>query len=111
MEIINVNQPYIKYISCINIFTQTLQYYFNYNESKYIKPYITNIIKSQFDFQIKYFIKKICVFLGSDIWKRIPYEEKINPNFLGVADNKKIILTILTIRNLCVFIIKMHIIS
>ena len=89
MEIINVNQPYIKYISCINIFTQALQYYFNYNGSKYIKPYITDIIKNQFDFQIKYFIKKICVFLGSDIWKRIPYEEKINPNFLGVADNKK----------------------
>ena len=87
MEIINFNQPYIKYISCINIFTQTLQYYFNCKESKYIKPYITNIIKKQFDFQIKYFIKKICVFLGSDIWKRVPYEEKINPNFLGKSSN------------------------
>ena len=87
MDIINVSQPFIKYISCINLFTLTLQYYFNYNESKYIKPYITDLIKKQFNFQIKYFIKKICVFLGSDIWKRIPYEEKINPLYLG-APNK-----------------------
>ena len=87
MEIINVNQPFIKYISCINIFTETLQYYFNCKESKYIKPYITDLIKNQFNFQMKYFIKKICVFLGSDIWKRIPYEEKINPNFLGIFTN------------------------
>ena len=87
MEIININQPFIKYISCINIFTETLQYYFNCKESKYIKPYITDLIKNQFNFQIKYFIKKICVFLGSDIWKRIPYEEKINPNFLGIFTN------------------------
>ena len=88
MDIINVSQPFIKYISCINVFTQTLQYFFNYKDSKYIKPYITEVIKKQFNFQIKYFIKKICVFLGSDIWKRIPYEEKINPNFLGLSDNK-----------------------
>ena len=87
MDIINVSQPFIKYVSCINIFTQALQYYFNCKESKYIKPYITKIIQKQFNFQIKYFIKKICVFLGSDIWKRIPYEEKINPNFLGMPDN------------------------
>ena len=87
MDIINVSQPFIKYISCINLFTLTLQYYFNYNESKYIKPYITDLIKKQFNFQIKYFIKKICVFLGSDIWKRIPYEEKISPLYLG-APNK-----------------------
>ena len=87
MEIINVNQPFIKYISCINIFTETLQYYFNCKESKYIKPYITDLIKNQFNFQMKYFIKKICVFLGSDIWKRIPYEEKINPSFLGIPNN------------------------
>ena len=87
MEIINVNQPFIKYISCINIFTETLQYYFNCKESKYIKPYITDLIKNQFNFQMKYFIKKICVFLGSDIWKRIPYEEKINLNFLGIFTN------------------------
>ena len=84
MEIINVSEPFINYISTINLFTMTLQYYFNYNESKYIKPYITDLIKKQFNFQIKYFIKKICVFLGSDIWKRIPYEEKINPNYLGI---------------------------
>ena len=84
MEIINVSEPFIKYISTINLFTMTLQYYFNYNESKYIKPYITDLIKKQFNFQIKYFIKKICVFLGSDIWKRIPYEEKLNQNYLGI---------------------------
>jgi hypothetical protein len=89
MDIINVSQPFIKYISCINIFTQALQYYFNCKESKYIKPYLTKIIQKQFNFQIKYFIKKICVFLGSDIWKRIPYEEKINPNFLGMPDTNK----------------------
>ena len=84
MEIINVSEPFIKFISTINLFTMTLQYYFNYNESKYIKPYITDLIKKQFNSQMKYFIKKICVFLGSDIWKRIPYEEKINPNYLGI---------------------------
>ena len=89
MDIINVSQPFVKYISCINIFTQALQYYFNCKESKYIKPYLTKIIQKQFNFQIKYFIKKICVFLGSDIWKRIPYEEKINPNFLGMPDTNK----------------------
>ena len=89
MDIINVSQPFIKYISCINLFTQTLQYYFNCKESKYIKSYITDLIQKQFNFQIKYFIKKICVFLGSDIWKRIPYEENINPNFLGLPDNNK----------------------
>ena len=87
LDIININQPFIKYISCVNIFTETLQYYFNCKESKYIKPYITDLIKNQFNFQMKYFIKKICVFLGSDIWKRIPYEEKINPNFLGRFTN------------------------
>ena len=90
MEIINVSQPFIKYISCVNLFTQTLQYYFNCKESKYIKPYITNLIEKQFNFQIKYFIKKICVSLGSDIWKRIPHEEKINPNFLGMPSNVNI---------------------
>ena len=89
VDIINVSQPFIKYISCINLFTQTLQYYFNCKESKYIKPYITDIIKKQFNFQIKYYIKKICVFLGSDIWKRVPYEEKINPNFLGLSNYSK----------------------
>ena len=87
LDIINVNQPFIKYISCINVFTQTLQYFFNTKDSKYIKPYITDIIKKQFNFQIKYFIKKICVFLGSDIWKRIPYEEKLDPSFLGISNN------------------------
>ena len=87
IDIINENQPFIKYISCINLFTQTLQYYFNCKESKYIKPYITNIIKKQFDFQIKYFIQKIYVFLGADIWKRMPYEEKIKSNFLGIYNN------------------------
>ena len=87
IDIINVSQPFIKYISCINLFTQTLQFYFNCKESKYIKPYITELIKKQFNFQIKYYIKKICVFLGSDIWKRIPYEEKINPKFLGLSNN------------------------
>ena len=114
MDIINVSQPFIKYISCINIFTQALQYYFNCKESKYIKPYLTKIIQKQFNFQIKYFIKKICVFLGSDIWKRIPYEEKINPNFLGMPDTnkknsniKKIQITIIIIiKNLCLSIIK-----
>ena len=87
LEIINVNQPFIKYISCVNIFTLTLQYYFNCKESIYIKPYITELIQNQFNFQIKYFIKKICVFLGSDIWKRVPHDEKINPKFLGEYEN------------------------
>ena len=71
MDIININQPFIKYISCVNLFTQTIQYFFNCKESIYIKPYITELIQNQFNFQIKYFIKKICVFLGSDIWKRL----------------------------------------
>ena len=87
MDIININQPFIKYISCVNLFTQTIQYFFNCKESIYIKPYITELIQNQFNFQIKYFIKKICVFLGSDIWKRIPYEEKLNPKFLGESPN------------------------
>ena len=87
IDIINENQPFIKYICCINIFTQTVQYYFNCKESTFIKPYITDLIKKQFNFQIKYYIKKICDNLGSDIWKRIPYEEKINPSFLGIPNN------------------------
>ena len=87
IDIINDNQSFIKYICCINIFTQTVQYYFNIKESIYIKPYITDLIKKQFNFQIKYYIKKICDNLGSDIWKRIPYEEKINPAFLGISVN------------------------
>ena len=88
VEIINVNQPFVKYISTLNIFSMTLQYYFKNEESKYIKPYLTDLIKKQFNFQIKYYIKKICVFLGSDVWKRVPYEEKINPIFLGLSNNK-----------------------
>ena len=89
IDVINVSQPFIKYISCINIFTQTLQYYFNCKESKHIKPYITELIQNQFDFQIKYYIKKICVSLGCDIWKRIPYEEKVNQIFLDTPSNDK----------------------
>ena len=88
VDIINVNQPFVKYISTLNIFSMTLQYYFKNEESKYIKPYLTDLIKKQFNFQIKYYIKKICVFLGSDVWKRVPYEEKINPIFLGLSNNK-----------------------
>ena len=68
----------------------TLQYYFKNDESKYIKPYLLDLIKKQFNFQIKYYIKKICVFLGSDVWKRVPYEEKVNPIFLGLNNNKNI---------------------
>ena len=83
IEIINVNQPFIKYISCLNIFSMTLQYLFKSEESNYIQPYLYDLVKKQFNFQIKYYIKKICVFLGSDIWKRVPYEEKINSIFLG----------------------------
>ena len=80
IEIINVNQPFIKYISCLNIFSMTLQYLFKSEESNYIQPYLYDLVKKQFNFQIKYYIKKICVFLGSDIWKRVPYEEKIESN-------------------------------
>ena len=83
IEIINVNQPFIKYISCLNIFSMTLQYLFKSEESNYIQPYLYDLVKKQFNFQIKYYIKKICVFLGSDIWKRVPYEEKMNSIFLG----------------------------
>ena len=83
IEIINVNQPFIKYISCLNIFSMTLQYLFKSEESNYIQPYLYDLVKKQFNFQIKYYIKKICVFLGSDIWKRVPYEEKISSIFLG----------------------------
>ena len=87
IEIININQPFVKYISCLNIFTMTLQYYFKTDDSKYLKPYMFDLVKKQLNFKIKYFIKKICVFLGTDIWKRIPYEEKVNPIFLGVYNN------------------------
>ena len=90
IDIINVNQPFVKYISTLNIFSMTLQYYFKNEESKYIKPYLLDLIKKQFNFQIKYYIKKICVFLGTDIWKRVPYEEKTNPIFLGLNSNKNI---------------------
>ena len=83
VDIINVNQPFIKYISSLNIFSMTLQYLFKSEESNYIQPYLYDLVKKQFNFQIKYYIKKICVFLGSDIWKRVPYEEKMNPLFLG----------------------------
>ena len=93
VDIINVNQPFVKYISTLNIFSMTLQYLFKNEESKYIKPYLIDLIKKQFNFQIKYYIKKICVFLGSDVWKRVPYEEKINPIFLGLSTNNKSIST------------------
>ena len=83
IDIINVSQPFIKYISCLNIFSMTLQYLFKSEESNYIQPYLYDLVKKQFNFQIKYYIKKICVFLGSDIWKRVPYEEKMNSIFLG----------------------------
>ena len=83
VDIINVNQPFIKYISSLNIFSMTLQYLFKSEESNYLQPYLYDLVKKQFNFQIKYYIKKICVFLGSDIWKRVPYEEKMNPLFLG----------------------------
>ena len=89
VDIINVNLPFVKYISTLNIFLMTLQYYFKNEESKYIKPYLLDLIKRQFNFQIKYYIKKICVFLGSDVWKRVPYEENINPIFLGLSNNNK----------------------
>ena len=84
VDIINVNQPFIKYISSLNIFSMTLQYFFKSEESNYIQPYLFDLVKKQFNFQIKYYIKKICVFLGSDVWKRVPYEEKLSSIFLGV---------------------------
>ena len=89
VDIINVHQPFVKYVSTLNIFSMAIQYYFKNEESKFIKPYLTELVKKQFNFQIKYFIKKICVFLGSDIWKRVPYEEKVNPIFLGISNNNK----------------------
>ena len=98
VDIINVNQPFVKYVSTLNIFSMTLQYYFKNEESKFIKPYLVDLIKKQFNFQIKYYIKKICVFLGSDVWKRVPYEEKINPIFLGLSSNNK---TISNNSNIC----------
>ena len=88
-EVINKIQSFVRYISSINLFTETLQYYFNCKGSKYIKPYIIDLVKNQFNFHIKFFIKKICIYLGSDIWKRIPYEEKINPIFTGGAQKSK----------------------
>ena len=89
VDIININQPFVKYISSLNIFSMTLQYYFKNDDSKYIKPYLIDLVKKQFNFQIKYYIKKICVFLGTDVWKRVPYEEKVNPMFLGLPNNNK----------------------
>ena len=56
IEIINVNQPFIKYISCLNIFSMTLQYLFKSEESNYIQPYLYDLVKKQFNFQIKYHI-------------------------------------------------------
>ena len=88
VDIINVNLPFVRYISTLNIFSMTLQYYFNNEESQYIKPYLLDLIKNQFNFQIKYYIKKICIFLGTDVWKRVPYEENINPIFFGLYNNK-----------------------
>ena len=71
IDLINAHQPFVKYISTLNIFSMTLQYYFKNEDSKFIKPYLTELVKKQFNFQIKYYIKKICVFLGSDVWKRV----------------------------------------
>ena len=73
---IKFQEPFLQYISCINIFTLTLQNYFNYHVSKFIKPYIIDTVKNQFNYSIKYYIKKICFGLCSDTWHRIPYEEK-----------------------------------
>ena len=92
IDLINVHQPFVRYISTLNIFSMSLQYYFKNEDSKFIKPYLTELVKKQFNFQIKYYIKKICVFLGSDVWKRVPYEEKINPIFLGLFNNNKNII-------------------
>ena len=76
ITIIKSQESFLQYISCINIFTLTLQNYFHCNISKFIKPYIIDTVKTQLNCSIKYYIKKICFGLCSDTWHRIPYEEK-----------------------------------
>ena len=73
---IKSQEPFLQYISCVNIFTLTLQNYFDYHTSKFIKPYIIDTVKTQLNYNIKYYIKKTCFGLCSDTWHRIPYEEK-----------------------------------